>query len=118
MSDNNIEYFLKSTEETEKLLETSVKGLSNEEAKNRLNKYGYNKLEEKKKKGIIAKFIDQFKNLMIIVLLIAAVISATVAKEWIDACIILFVVIINAILGVVQENKAEKSLEALSSYKC
>jgi len=96
-------------------LNSSKTGLTDEEASRRLSEHGYNRLEEKKKKGIVAKFIDQFKNLMIIVLLVAAVISATVANEWIDALIILFVVVVNAILGVVQENKAEKSLEALKS---
>jgi len=109
MSESNEEYFLKTVEDTEKLLNTSAKGLTNEEAQKRIEEYGYNKLEEKKKKGIIAKFIDQFKNLMIIVLLVAAGISVITDPEegLVDACIILFVVVINAILGVVQENKAE-----------
>ena len=110
-----VEYFLKTSKETEEILGTTSEGLSKEEARKRLGQYGYNKLDEKKKKGVVAKFIDQFKNLMIIVLLIAAGISAFVANEWIDAGIILFVVIVNAILGVVQENKAEKSLEALKN---
>lgn len=110
-----VKYFTKSIDEVLKLLNSSKEGLKQEEAEKRINEYGYNKLEEKKKKGIIAKFIDQFKNLMIIVLLVAAVISATVGQEPIDALIILFVVVVNAVLGVVQENKAEKSLEALKS---
>jgi len=115
MSESNVEYFLKTVEETQEILKTSAKGLSNEEAQNRLSEYGYNKLEEKKKKGIVAKFIDQFKNLMIIVLLVAALVSAIAEKDWKEPAIILTVVIVNAVLGVVQENKAEKSLEALQN---
>ena len=108
-------FFTMSIDDTIKTLNSSKTGLTNEEATKRLEEYGHNKLEEKKKKGVIAKFIDQFKDLMIIVLLFAAGISAFVANEWIDAGIILAVVVVNAILGVVQENKAEKSLEALKS---
>ena len=74
-----------------------------------------NRLVEKKKQSLLSKFIDQFKDLMIIVLLAAAAVSAFIANEIIDAVIILFVVVVNAILGVIQENKAEKSLEALKN---
>lgn len=108
-------YFAISIEESLKALNASKTGLSEDEASKRLVEFGHNKLEEKKKKSLFSKFIDQFKDLMIIVLLVAAVISATVANEWVDAIIILFVVVVNAILGVVQENKAEKSLEALKN---
>ena len=108
-------FFTMSVDETLKSLNSSKKGLSDEEAQKRIEEYGYNKLEEKKKQSLLSKFIDQFKDLMIIVLLIAAAISAFIAKEWVDAIIILFVVVVNAILGVIQENKAEKSLEALKN---
>lgn len=108
-------FFTMSIDDTIKTLNSSKTGLTTEEATKRLGEYGHNKLEEKKKKGTFAKFIDQFKDLMIIVLLFAAGISAFVAQEWIDAGIILAVVVVNAILGVIQENKAEKSLEALKS---
>ena len=94
-------FFTMSIDDTAKALNSSKTGLTNEEANKRLEEYGYNKLEEKKKKGVIAKFIDQFKDLMIIVLLFAAGISAFVANEWIDAGIILAVVVVNAILGVI-----------------
>lgn len=113
--DKEQKFFTMPSKDVLTALQSSRAGLSEEEAERRLKEFGYNKLEEKKKKSLFAKFVDQFKNLMIIVLLVAAVISAVVAHEWIDACIILFVVIVNAILGVVQENKAEKSLEALKS---
>ena len=110
-------FFTKTKEATFEELNTSKNGLTEEEASKRLEEYGHNKLAEGKKKGMIAKFIDQFKNLMIIVLLVAAVVSVLVEPEegLIDAIIILFVVVVNAILGVVQESKAEKSLEALKS---
>ena len=108
-------FFTMSVDETLKSLNSSRKGLSDEEVKKRIEEYGYNKLEEKQKQSLLSKFIDQFKDLMIIVLLVAAAISAFVANELIDAIIILFVVVVNAILGVIQENKAEKSLEALKN---
>ena len=108
-------FFTMSVDETLKSLNSSKKGLSDDEAKKRIGEYGYNKLAEKQKQSLLSKFIDQFKDLMIIVLLVAAAISAFVANEIIDAIIILFVVVVNAILGVIQENKAEKSLEALKN---
>ncbi len=108
-------FFTMSVDETLKSLNSSKKGLSDEEVQKRIEEYGHNKLEEKKKQSLLSKFIDQFKDLMIIVLLVAAAISVFIAKEWVDAIIILFVVVVNAILGVIQENKAEKSLEALKN---
>jgi Ca2+-transporting ATPase len=93
-------------------------GLTNEEAKKRLNKYGYNKLEEKKKENIVIKFIKQFNDFMIIILIIASVISAVMAyidgsNDYMDSIIIIAIVVFNAIMGLVQESKAEKSLDAL-----
>jgi len=99
-------------EEVYKLLDTNPNGLTSEEAANRLLKYGRNELEEGKKKTIFQKFLDQFKDLMIIVLLIAAIIAG-ITGEIADTLIIIAIVVLNAIMGVVQENKAEKSLEAL-----
>ena len=96
-------------------------GLSSEEAKARLNTYGLNKLAQKKKKGLFIKFLEQFKDVMIIILLIAAVISFVIAiiegdaEGFIEPALILLIVIINAIIGVFQENKAEKALEALQN---
>lgn len=90
-------------------------GLSDEEAKKRLEQYGRNEIEEGKKRTLFAMFLDQFKNLMIIILLAAAAISliATKGEEITDTIIILAVVLINAVMGVVQESKAEKALDAL-----
>ena len=90
------------------------RGLTSEEAKERLEKYGSNVLKEKKKTPIIVRFLEQFKDFMVIILLIAAVVSVVInPEEWIESLIILIVVLINAILGTYQESKAEKSLDAL-----
>ena len=93
-------------------------GLTEDEASKRLGKYGANNLKEKKKESLFIKFIKQFNDFMIIVLIIAAIISAIVAKtngsgDYIDSIIIIAIVIFNAIMGLIQEEKAEKSLEAL-----
>ena len=93
------------------------KGLSNEEVQKRREKYGLNKLKAKKKKSLFQKFLDQFKDFSIIILIIAAIVSGIVGvaegEGVTDTIIILIVVIVNAIIGVSQEAKAEKSLEAL-----
>ncbi|KRL19543.1 P-type cation-transporting ATPase [Lactobacillus amylolyticus DSM 11664] len=88
-------------------------GLTNEQAKQRLAEYGPNALAAKKKKSMLMRFLDQFKDFMIIVLIIAAILSGVVAKEWADAAIIMIVVILNAILGVFQEARSEAAIEAL-----
>nr|WP_227743679.1 cation-transporting P-type ATPase [Lactobacillus helveticus] len=74
-------------------------GLSGEEAKKRLAKYGPNSLASKKKKSMFMRLVDQFKDFMIIVLIIAAILSGVVPHEWTDAAIIMIVVILNAVLG-------------------
>jgi len=94
-------------------LQTDKAGLSKEEAAKRLAEYGENILEAGEKRSTLQKFFDQFKDFMIIVLLAAAIISGTIGHEIADALIILVVVIINAALGVFQENKAEEAIEAL-----
>lgn len=96
-------------------------GLSSKEAEERLAKYGKNKLKEKKKKSFFVRFLEQFKDVMIIILLIAAIISFVIAivekepQEFIEPALILLIVIMNALIGVFQENKAEKALEALQN---
>ncbi len=111
--------FYNLTEEaTEKQLDTEKeRGLTPQEAKERLKTAGYNEFRKKKQKSLAVKFLEQFKSFMIIVLLIAAVISGVVGyfngEGFTDALIILAIVIVNAVIGVVQEVKAEKSLEAL-----
>jgi len=101
----------------EKLNSNLEKGLTEEQVKAAREKYGYNELEAKKKKTLLVKFLEQFKDFMIIVLIIAAIVSGIVGvaegEGITDTIIILVVVVVNAIIGVAQENKAEKSLEAL-----
>ncbi len=89
-------------------------GLTDAQIEANRAKYGKNALEEKKKTPLILKFLAQFKDPLIIILIVAAIVSVVVdRKEWIESVIIAVVVLLNAILGLYQENKAEKSLEAL-----
>ncbi|MGM9969018.1 MAG: cation-translocating P-type ATPase [Anaeroplasma sp.] len=91
-----------------------INGLKSEQVIINQDKYGKNELEEKKKRNIFIKFLLQFKDFLIIILLIAAVVSVIVdPSDFVDSLIILFVVVFNAILGLIQESNAEKSLEAL-----
>ena len=115
-------FYQQSIEELiDKLQSNKTNGLSLEETQQRKQKYGENKLKEEKKKTSLQKFIDQFKDAMIIILLIAAAISFGLAFQeknisaFFEPLLILLIVILNAIMGVIQENKAEKSLEALMS---
>lgn len=95
-------------------LKTDLEGLSTEEAQSRLMNHGPNKLPEGKKITWLRRFLAQFKNVMVIVLLVAGLVSALVGEVG-STAVILVVVVLNAILGVFQESKAEKSLEALSN---
>ena len=115
--------FNKSVEEVSKVLETDIeKGLSDSKVKENQSNYGKNLLKEGKKTSLFVKFLLEFKDVLIIILIVAAIISIIVdPSEWVDSLIIFVVVMVNAILGVVQESKAEKSLEALkkmSSPNC
>ncbi len=105
----------KSINEVKEKFNTNLEvGLTSEEASKRLGEYGPNALQEKKKTPLIVRFLEQFKDFMVIILLIAAVVSVVInPEEWVESLIILIVVLINAILGTWQESKAEKSLEAL-----
>ena len=111
-------WFNKEVNEVEKELKTNLaNGLTPAEVEEKRNEYGFNELKAKKKKSLFVKFLEQFKDFMIIVLIIAAIVSGIVGylegEGITDSIIILIVVIVNAIIGVVQESKAEKSLEAL-----
>ena len=115
-----MKHYLESTEAVLKEVESTAAGLTKDEAAKRLEKVGQNKLDEPPKPTLLARFIEQFKNPMIIVLIAAAVISAITGivsegKLDADVFIILFVVIANAVLGVYQENKAESAIEALQA---
>ncbi len=114
-----MEHYFKSADETLKSFETTKNGLSNEEAHKRLEKYGKNKLKEAKKESLIHRFLKQLADPMIIILIVAAAVSAFLAvvegeggEGFTDVIIIGAVVIINAVLGVVQESKAEAAIEA------
>jgi len=125
MSERNVkkkqviqDFYSQTEDEVFNLLETKSEGLSEIEVNDRLELYGTNELEGTKKKSLLQKFFEQFKDLMILILLVAAGVSAMVPnaeghREWVDALIILSVVIINAVMGVIQEAKAEQAIEAL-----
>ncbi len=103
-----------SQEELLQELNSSMNGLTAEEAKKRLEQYGYNKLQEGKRKGVLQVFAEQFADLLVIILIIAAIISAlTGGLE--GTIVILAVLILNAILGTVQHFKAQKSLDSLKA---
>ena len=111
-------WFNKTVQEVEKELGTSAdKGLNQNQVEESAKKYGLNELQEKKKDSLLKKFIAQFKDFSIIVLIIAAIVSGIVGvvegEGITDTIIILIVVFLNAIIGIIQESKAEKSLEAL-----
>ena len=109
MEKNEVLHKLKTNPET---------GLNEKEVEKRREIYGKNKIEEGKKESILIKFLKQFNDFMIIILLLAAVISAGVSyaqnsNDYVDSIIIVAIVILNSIMGVIQEYKAEKSIEAL-----
>ena len=93
-------------------------GLTNEEVEKRFQEYGENKLEDKPRESLIIKFFKQFNDFMIIILIIASIVSVLIEKmqgsnDYLDSIIIIAIVIFNAVMGIIQEAKAEKSLEAL-----
>ncbi len=111
-------WYQKNINDVKKELATDIeKGLSSKQVEEKQQNVGFNELKARKKKSLIVKFLEQFKDFMIIVLIIAAIVSGIVGilegEGITDTIIILIVVIVNAIIGVAQENKAEKSLEAL-----
>ena len=111
-------WFNKTSQEVEQELKTDCqKGLSSSQVQENMKKYGLNELQEKKKDSLLKKFLEQFKDFSIIVLIIAAIVSGVVGvaqgEGFTDTIIILIVVLLNAVIGVAQESKAEKSLEAL-----
>lgn len=111
-------WFNMDVEEVRQNLKTELnKGLNSEQVKEKTEQYGLNELKEAKKTSIFVKFLLQFKDFMIIVLIMSAIVSGVIGvlegEGITDTIIILIVVIVNAIIGVIQENKAEKSLEAL-----
>ena len=111
-------WFNKTASEVKDIFNTDLKnGLTNSKASENLEKFGFNELKAQKKVPLIIKFLEQFKDFMIIILIIAAIVSGAISiaqgEKITDSVIILIVVIANAIIGVAQEAKAETSLEAL-----
>lgn len=108
------EFYRKSTEEVMKSLGVTNKGLSDEEVQKRREQYGFNELAEGKRKSTVQVFFEQFKDFLVIILLVAAIISAFLG-EIESTFVIMVVVILNAILGTVQHVKAEQSLNSLKA---
>lgn len=110
--------YKKSVEEIYRELNTSIKGLSNEEATIRLDKYGENKLNEGKKKSAFIMFLSQFNDFMIILLIFASIFSFIISyirgESYVDSIIIIVIVIVNAVLSFIQERKAEESISELN----
>ena len=107
-------YYSKNAEEVLKEFHSQPQGLSSEQVLANREAYGENKLYEKKKKSIVTIFLEQFKDLLVIILIIAAIISMSTGNAE-SAVVIIAVLILNAILGTVQYVKAEKSLESLKN---
>src|SRR4030066_1717978 len=107
-----MKYHQQKTEEVLAVLSTSAKGLSNNEAGKRLLEYGTNEIKETAKRTPLGMLIDQFKDFMIVILIVAAVISGLLG-EVADTIAMVVIVVLNAIMGFVQEYRAEKAIEAL-----
>lgn len=107
-------YYDEAADAVLKALNTSETGLSSEEAENRLKKYGKNELKEEEKISVVKLLLSQFKNLLIIILIVAALVSAFLG-ELIDAFVILFTVFVAGVLGFIQEYRAEESIKLLKS---
>ena len=114
-----MEFYSEKAENVLRHLKTTENGLSSDEAERRLISGGKNKLAEAKKKSMFSRFISQLSDPMIIVLLVAALLSGITSayegESFADVFIILFVVVLNSVLGVIQESKAEKAIDALKS---
>lgn len=117
-NENKDNFYNKSVEELYHLLNTSRLGLTEEEAKKRLEEYGENKLTEQKKKGNFILFLEQFNDFMVILLICAAIFSAIMSyiqnESYFDSIIIIVIVIINAILSFIQEKKADAAIQELN----
>ena len=109
-----MKYYTKKIEEILSELKTSLNGITFEEATNRLEKYGYNELSQKKPKTILQMFFEQMKDSMIIILLIASIVSF-ILGETAEGVVIIVIVFINAIISIVQEKKAADAIAALKS---
>ena len=105
-------WYTKETEEVLRVLGTTPDGLSDAEAGNRLAEYGLNRLPEPKTRSLLLRFLYQFHNILIYVLIAAAIVTA-ILGHWVDTSIIFGVVLLNAMIGFIQEGKAENALKAI-----
>ncbi len=105
-------FYQQSVDEVMNQMQADPKGLSDQQVAQRREQFGFNRLQAKRRTTIFEKFLAQFKDLMIIILIIAAIIAG-IAGEHVDAAIILAVVILNAVFGVFQESKAENAIDSL-----
>ena len=112
MSKTNASYHAQSGDEVLQALSSRSSGLTDDEVSARLQQYGPNKLPQAPQPGMFARFIKQFANLLVIVLIVAGVLTALL-QHWIDTFVIFGVVIVNAIIGVIQEGKAEKAMDSI-----
>ena len=101
-----------SPEATCEILTSTEQGLSQQEAERRLKQYGFNKLTAAASRGPLKRFFSQFHNVLIYVLLTPAGVTAAI-EHWVDSGVIVGVVVINALIGFIQEGKAEKALDAI-----
>lgn len=109
---NNNDWHAKSADEVIALLKSSGEGLSAEEIESRRKEHGRNELPAPEKKSELLRFLEQFNNVLIYVLIAAALFTAFL-REWVDTIVIIAIVIINAIIGYIQEGKAEKAMESI-----
>ena len=112
MSKTNASYHAQSGDEVLQALSSRSSGLTDDEVSARLQQYGPNKLPQAPQTGTFTRFIKQFANLLVIVLIVAGVLTALL-QHWIDTFVIFGVVIVNAIIGVIQEGKAEKAMDSI-----
>ncbi|MBQ8984893.1 cation-translocating P-type ATPase [Candidatus Saccharibacteria bacterium] len=116
-----IKYYHLNIEDVFSKLDSGPDGISKEEAANRLSNYGKNELESVKPRPKILKFLDQFHDMMVIILIISAIVSGTLAvinhETLVDSCAILLIVVINALLGFFQEQRADNAIDALSKMQ-
>jgi Ca2+-transporting ATPase len=109
-----VHYYQKSTEEVIKDLRSSDRGITSSDARERLLEYGYNKLDEIRQRTVFMMFLDQFRDFMIMVLIAAAVVSGLIG-EIVDTIAIVVIIVLNAVLGFIQEYRAEKAMQALKN---
>ncbi|NIU84087.1 MAG: HAD-IC family P-type ATPase, partial [Candidatus Korarchaeota archaeon] len=107
------DYYNLSIEETLRRLNSNENGISQTEVESRIKKFGLNELVEKERISPLGIFINQFKSILILILIIAALVSGFILQEYTDMIVILIIVVLNSIIGFVQEYRAEKAVGAL-----